>query len=269
MELLKIYIYILKFNIFFINLKLSCSQLNEDICKINQNCQLPSCHCDSTYLPENLTSKYRLDEIPQLVILTIDDDQLDVKSYQVYKRLFENFINPNRCPLRATFFVSDSYNKSSYCLIRNLFEKKHEIAISTLNLTCPHKLCSADKYFKSWSYSRWSEQINGMRQRLNRYAAIPKSEINGFRAPLMEPSADIHYKIIATNKFIYDSSLILNEEKIIWPFTLDYSINSSLSNNGPINRYPGLWELPVSTYNNDKISKTFLHYIYFYIIFIR
>jgi hypothetical protein len=214
------------------------------------NCELPFCNCESPDLPINYTT-YKL---PQLVVLTIDDDKLDIKSYQVYKKLLENFRNPNKCPIKATFFMSDSENRTSYCLVRDLYEKKHEIAISTVNYTCPHKRCSSLVDFQPWHYSTWSEQILNMKLRLNKYAGIPKADINGFRAPQLEPSSDLHYRIIAGDKFLYDSSLIVNTDRLTWPFTFDYKIKPFLSNNGPINSYPGLWELPIPTYIDSNNS---------------
>ncbi|CAF0719393.1 unnamed protein product [Brachionus calyciflorus] len=220
----------------------------DEKCKIGDNCILPTCNCDSAEIPIDLPKRYHLSDMPQLIILTIDDDKLDVKSYQIYRKLFENRFNPNNCSIKGTFFVSDSENKTSYCLTRNLFEKGHEIAISTVNYTCPHKRCSPFRDFIAWDYEEWSNQILNMRERLNKYAGIPKPAITGFRAPILEPASDMHYRIISSNKFLYDSSLILNTDDIIWPFTLNYKFNSYLSNNGPIHSYNGLWELPIPTY---------------------
>jgi hypothetical protein len=226
-------------------------------CKTDENCRLPHCNCESTKIPIQLPKNLKLFEIPQLVILTIDDDKLDIKSYQIYKKLFEGFKNPNNCSIRSTLFVSDTENKTSFCLLRNLYEKKHEIAISTVNYTCPNKRCSSLRNFQSWNYVEWSHQILNMRDRLNRYAGIPKSEISGFRAPLLEPSSDMHFRIISGNKFLYDSSLIINSDsdELSYPFTLNYKLTSPLNNNGPIKTYPNLWELPIPTYIDIDNSK--------------
>lgn len=228
--------------------RLSCQFDEEPKCSIGQNCRLPICNCDSKNLPIELPDRYHMNDLPQLVILSIDDDSLDVKSYQIYRKLLENRKNPNNCSIKATFFVSDSKNTTSYCLTRNLYDNGHEIAISSVNYTCPHKRCSPFLNFQPWNYEKWTDEILNMRERLNRYAGIPKSQIIGFRAPILEPASDMHYRIISSNKFLYDSSLILNTDDIMWPFTLDYKLNSYLSNNGPIHRYAGLWELPVPTY---------------------
>ena len=226
-------------------------------CTMEKNCNLPNCNCDSADIPVDISKYYKTIDLPQLVVLTIDDDKLDIKSYQVYKKLLESFKNPDNSSIKATFFVSDSVNKTSFCLLRNLYEKNHEIAISTRNYTCPNKRCSTEKDFQPWDYQQWTTEILNMRHMLNRYAGIPMSDIVGFRAPILEPAADMHYKIIASHNFLYDSSLVTNpdDNKFAWPFTFDYSMNSPISNNGPIQLYPGLWELPIPTYVNLDNSK--------------
>lgn len=177
------------------------AQFDEVKCAMKDNCNLPHCNCDSTQSPVNLLKLYRRDQIPQLVVLTIDDDNLDIKSYQIYKRLLEN------TSIKATFFVSDSKNETSYCLVRNLYENFNEIAISTVNYTCPRKQCTADRHFQPWNYEVWIEQILNMRERVYKYAGISKTEILGFRAPILEPASDMHYRIIYGKKFLYDSSI--------------------------------------------------------------
>ncbi len=236
-------------------------QLNqaEESCVSNKNCVLPICNCASTRPPIDLSHTYRKDEIPQLVVLTIDDDKLDIESYKVYKKLFQNLKNPNNQLLKATFFLSDSYSETSFCLVRNLYEQMHEIAISTVNYTCPHKLCNvAGPTFKPWKYETWIEQILNMRERLYTYAGIPKTEVTGFRAPLLEPASDMHYRILIGNKFLYDSSLVVSSENLtemVWPFTLDYKVDLDLNNNGPLDKYQGLWELPLPIYIGYDNSK--------------
>jgi hypothetical protein len=227
-------------------------------CIYNQNCRLPQCNCASTNIPFNINSKYRLDQIPQLVVLTVDDDKLNIQSYQMYKRLLESFKNPNGLPIRMTFFLSDTKNETSYCLVKSLYDNYQEIATSTFDNTCPDKLCSVDKHYQSWSYKKWAKQLLSMRSRLIKFSNIPSSEIVGFRAPTMVPSADIHYRMLMAKHFIYDSSLIINDFKknntIIWPYTLDYPSNLTIDNNGPVDAYPGLWELPVFKYKLGNSS---------------
>ena len=228
----------------------NCSNRARKVCKPKVNCELPMCHCESTANPV-FRRNYRKDEVPQLVVLTIDDDNLDLKSYQIYKRIFEtvNKDSKKRCGVKATFFLSDSKNKTSYCLARNLYDQGHEIAVSTVNYICPHKRCPPVNKFKPWKYADWKQEILGMRERVVNYAGISKSEIVGFRAPMLEPTGDVHLNLITGAKFLYDSSLIMqNEDLFSWPFTLDYPTKNRILNNGPRSLFPGLWELGIPNY---------------------
>ncbi len=71
-----------------------------ETCMLNENCFLPKCNCQSTRATADLTH-HRRNEIPQLVILSIDDDQLDKQSYRVYKKLFLRLQGPQRTTSRT------------------------------------------------------------------------------------------------------------------------------------------------------------------------
>jgi hypothetical protein len=79
---------------------------NENECMQGINCKLPTCNCDSDSIPINITGKYRIDQLPQLVVIAIDDEELDYKSYILYKSLVEDFRNPNGLQPRLTLFLS-------------------------------------------------------------------------------------------------------------------------------------------------------------------
>jgi hypothetical protein len=93
-----------------------------------------------------------------------------------------------------------------------------------------------------------------MRKRLRMFSLIPESNVVSFRSPITEPASDMQYRIIYARKFLYDSSLKINDKQILWPFTFDYPVEIPLMNNGPVNTYPGLWELPISI-NLNKQNK--------------
>jgi hypothetical protein len=232
----------------FFSLLVECfykKPVNENECLPDVNCKLPVCSCDDDALPINITGKYRIDQLPQLVVITIDDEELDYKSYVLYKNLIEDLRNPNGFQPKLTFFLSDSFNRTSYCLVRNLYENGHEIAISTLHNECPNTLCNIED---PWDYAKWTHEILEMRARLERYASIPRTSISGFRAPTMQTSANLHFKIISGQRFLYDSSLIIKNENIIWPFTLDFRVRNILMNIGPTQSFQNLWEMPINVY---------------------
>nr|XP_023022120.1 uncharacterized protein LOC111510434 [Leptinotarsa decemlineata] len=94
-----------------------------------RTCLLPSCYCseNGTQVPGNLPPSM----IPQMVLLTFDDAVND-DNWDLYaKELFPNFRkNPNKCPVRATFFVSHQYN--NYQCTQQLWNDGHEIAVHSI-----------------------------------------------------------------------------------------------------------------------------------------
>ena len=64
--------------------------------------------------------------MPQLVLLTFDDSVNDLNK-GLYKDMFENNrVNPNGCPIAATFYVSHEW--TDYKQVQNLYADGHEIA---------------------------------------------------------------------------------------------------------------------------------------------
>ena len=64
--------------------------------------------------------------VPQLVLLTFDDSVNDLNK-GLYKDMFENNrVNPNGCPISATFYVSHEW--TDYQQVQNLYADGHEIA---------------------------------------------------------------------------------------------------------------------------------------------
>jgi hypothetical protein len=67
-------------------------------------CQLPSCRCSNTEIPGGVPVR----DAPQFVVLTFDDAVTQINS-EFYKQAFDNRINPDGCPVIATYFVSHEY----------------------------------------------------------------------------------------------------------------------------------------------------------------
>ncbi|CAB0018158.1 unnamed protein product [Nesidiocoris tenuis] len=67
-----------------------------------------------------------LEETPQIVLLTFDDSVNDLNK-GLYEDLFERGrVNPNGCPISATFYVSHEW--TDYGQVQNLYATGHEIA---------------------------------------------------------------------------------------------------------------------------------------------
>lgn len=91
-------------------------------------CKLPDCFCseDGTQIPGNLSPK----ETPQMVILAFSG-ALNVLNAEPFGYLLnETRMNPNGCPIKATFFVPHEY--ASYYYVQKLYGQGHEIAMQTV-----------------------------------------------------------------------------------------------------------------------------------------
>jgi hypothetical protein len=114
----------------------------------------PPCYCASTSTPGGLSPS----QIPQFMTLTFDDDVNDIIG-SVISNLTEGYVNPNGCPLSATFFVSVRY--TDFWLIQKLHNLGHEIATHTMSHVG----------FPS------TAEIVGAHQSLSAFSAIPKKMV--------------------------------------------------------------------------------------------
>jgi hypothetical protein len=106
-----------------------------------------------------------------------------------------------------------------------------------------------------------AEEINGNLIALNALAGIPLSEIQGFRAPYLNYSADT-LKLLAQAQFTYDSSAASSipvtdpNTDAYWPYTLDYGMaNNCLEVPGTCRgepKLPGFWEIPMYAFFDDR-----------------
>ena len=68
---------------------------------------------------------------PQLVMLTFDDSVNDLNR-GIYKEIFKDYrVNPNGCPIQATFYVSHEW--TDYSQVQNLYALGHEIASHSIS----------------------------------------------------------------------------------------------------------------------------------------
>lgn len=81
---------------------------------------------DATRIPGDL----RVDETPQMVILTFDD-AVNNENWEIYQKVFmENRTNGNGCSIRGTFFLSHEY--TNYRDVQKLWNDGHEIAVHSI-----------------------------------------------------------------------------------------------------------------------------------------
>jgi len=90
-------------------------------------CLLPDCSCGGKEIPGNIP----VEQVPQIVLLTFDDSVNDLNK-GLYSDLFEKGrVNPNGCPITATFYVSHEW--TDYSQVQNLYADGHEMASHTVS----------------------------------------------------------------------------------------------------------------------------------------
>jgi len=204
-------------------------------CKTHK-CHLPDCLCGQTRLKEMSATLHR----PQLVMLTFDDSVNDLNR-DLYSEIFKDYrLNPNGCPISATFFVSHEW--TDYSQVQNLYASGHEIASHSIS----------HSYGEQFSRSKWMKEMVGQRELLSAFAGIPLEDIRGMRAPFLAIGGDNMFEMMHEANFTYDSSMPVYENKPpVFPYTLDYKMpHDCMIPPCPERSYPGLWEIPLVMWND-------------------
>ncbi|XP_046425141.1 uncharacterized protein LOC124182233 isoform X2 [Neodiprion fabricii] len=194
-------------------------------------CLLPDCNCGGPDIPGGLLPE----EIPQLVILTFDDAVNELNK-QLYTDLFENDrLNPNGCPIAATFYVSHEW--TDYSQVQNLYAAGHEMASHTVS----------HSFGEQFSHRKWAREVAGQREILAAYGGVRLDDIKGMRAPFLSVGGNNMFKMLWDMNFTYDSSMPIYENRPpSWPYTLDYKLfHDCMIPPCPTRSYPGLWEVPM------------------------
>ncbi|CAK1544483.1 unnamed protein product [Leptosia nina] len=194
-------------------------------------CLLPDCFCGGKDIPGELP----VETVPQIVLLTFDDSVNDLNK-GLYSDLFEKGrVNPNGCPISATFYVSHEW--TDYSQVQNLYSAGHEMASHTVS----------HSFGEQFSQKKWNREIGGQREILAAYGGVKLEDVRGMRAPFLSVGGNKMFKMLYDSNFTYDSSLPVYENKPpSWPYTLDYKLfHDCMIPPCPTKSYPGVWEVPM------------------------
>lgn len=194
-------------------------------------CLLPDCSCGGKEIPGDLN----VEQVPQIVLLTFDDSVNDLNK-GLYSDLFEKGrVNPNGCPISATFYVSHEW--TDYSQVQNLYSDGHEIASHTVS----------HSFGEQFSQKKWTREVAGQREILSAYGGVKLEDVRGMRAPFLSVGGNKMFKMLYDSNFTYDSSMPIYENKPpSWPYTLDYKLfHDCMIPPCPTRSYPGVWEVPM------------------------
>ncbi|KOB79386.1 Chitin deacetylase-like 5 [Operophtera brumata] len=176
-----------------------------------------------------------VEQVPQIVLLTFDDSVNDLNKV-LYQDLFEKGrVNPNGCPIAATFYVSHEW--TDYSQVQNLYSAGHEIASHTIS----------HSFGEQFSQKKWNREVGGQREILAAYGGVKLEDVRGMRAPFLSIGGNKMFKMLYDSNFTYDSSMPVYENRPpSWPYTLDYKLfHDCMIPPCPTKSYPGVWEVPM------------------------
>ncbi|CAK9297011.1 unnamed protein product, partial [Gordionus sp. m RMFG-2023] len=215
--------------------EINCGDNTQDSCE-SENCRYPHCRCASSELPPNVKIK----DMPQIIMITFDDSVRDHDFKNIYNKIFhDSRKNPNGCPIRATFFVSNDY--TDYSRVNQLYRMGHEIGSHSISHRFP------ESYWNTASYDEWRSEIAGQKEFIHKLANIPKNDVKGMRAPYLRMGGNTMFSMLKKENFTYDSSWVVQEvNPPMFPFTLDFPRDlNCLIEKCPNESFPGIWEVPL------------------------
>jgi len=166
-------------------------------------------------------------------MLTFDDAVNDLNK-EFYAQLFNNRYNPNKCPIKATFYVSHEW--TNYAQVQDLYADGHEMASHTVTHSSG----------ASFNDKKWASEVVGLAELMVKYAGVDPADIKGMRAPFLAVGGDTMFDVLNRYGLYYDSSMPTRVAS--WPYTLEYKMPHSCSVEPcPKGSHPGMWEIPMNT----------------------
>jgi len=206
-----------------------------------EECVLPDCRCSTTDTPGGILPE----QTPQLVFFTFDD-AINTVNYEMYQEAFAGKVNPDGCPVAATFFMSHEY--TDYTRVHELRNQGHEIALHSIT----HN--PTVDYWKNLEVTEHVAEFGGEREIIAKFADIGMDEIRGLRVPLLQLSGDNTYAAMQEIGLLYDCSWPTQHmvNPGLWPYTLDYkSTQDCALGPCPTSSFPGTWIVPMIMWRDD------------------
>uniref|UniRef100_A0A915Q2C2 EGF-like domain-containing protein n=1 Tax=Setaria digitata TaxID=48799 RepID=A0A915Q2C2_9BILA len=190
-------------------------------------------HLSGLEIPGGLSAR----DVPQMILLTFDGPVTDL-TFAVYKSLFSGkYRNPNGCPIKGTFFVSNEWN--NYDQTQWLRITGHEVAVNSITR----------QNLGNQTIERWTKEMAGMRDALQHFSYASASDITGVRAPQLELGGDNQFDMMEKYGFLFDNTMSASGGPY-WPQTLAYQTAWKCSSRYcPRKAHPSVWEIPINRFS--------------------
>ena len=83
-----------------------------------KECQLPNCRCQGPTTPGD-TERLKT---PQMVLISFNGDVKE-SHFGLFSGFFDGRLNPNRCPVKSSFFVHDDSGRDDFRFAQQLYIK--------------------------------------------------------------------------------------------------------------------------------------------------
>ncbi|EFA07840.1 chitin deacetylase 3 precursor [Tribolium castaneum] len=208
----------------------------------NSSCSLPHCFCspDGTQIPGNLEPS----KVPQMVLLTFDGP-VNSHNWVLLDGLLNGALNPNGCPIKATFFVSHESN--NYHQTQKLWNEGHEIAVHSITY---------GRWLLNATIEDWFDEMVGQANIIHRFSGVRLRELRGLRAPFLQIGSNRQFLMMKEFGFVYDSSIVAPFTHLpLWPYTLDHKLpHECIKQECPTRPYPGVWEMVLNPFEARDYS---------------
>ncbi|GLV42426.1 Chitin deacetylase-like 9 [Carabus blaptoides fortunei] len=182
--------------------------------------------------------------IPQFVVLSIDDAATaDIYDAFISKQ-FIHRKNPDGCSISGTYFVPHEY--TNYATVNTLYNHGFEIASHSVSKNF------LQTYWDEISVEGTIEEMDGQRTIISTFANIPVKSIVGARIPQLRLNKNT-FEALQKAGFEYDSSWPTLKQQPYFPYSLDYaSTQQCHSIQCQSKSTPGLWEVPINDWVNQE-----------------
>jgi peptidoglycan/xylan/chitin deacetylase (PgdA/CDA1 family) len=225
--------------------------------------------CYDYVVPSSLPPKgIAVSQSPQFVTIGFDDNT-KAEGIDWAINLFANKKNPDGTNARVSFYMNtkglhewiDDDPEELLNAVKRLKNTDHEIGNHTYGHHSDLQNDDWDTFtqtINALTSAQWKTKLQKATNDLKEYAAVPKSEISGFRAPYLLYNQNL-FDELKKEDFLYDCSIEegaaekFDGTNFRWPYQLNEGSpghneswygNSQNPNSVKIGSIPGLWELP-------------------------
>jgi hypothetical protein len=188
-------------------------QCDPKTCKPQEDCR-----CASIKTPGNLS----FDQIPQFILLTVDDsvqdyDGTDNWNDKLSKFVYHNSTDATGCRPRLTLFLED--DQTNYFLVQQVVARGGEVAQHTID-HLPELTNLSDS---ALGVETWRREVEGNKNVTAALVPVPRGSIVGSRAPWLQYN-QANFDVLKKFGSLYDFSMVAQSDNSLSKMDYDKKI---------------------------------------------